>query len=75
MLRKKSGINIKLLAHREKEVFDCLVKGMKTSEIATKFDLKPNTISTIKKTIYRKLNLNNPFDLYQYAMIQKLQNQ
>lgn len=75
MLRKKSGINIKLLAHREKEVFDCLVKGMKTSEIATKFDLKPNTISTIKKIIYRKLNLNNPFDLYQYAMIQKLQNQ
>jgi len=74
MLRKKFGNNIKLLAQREKEVFDCLVTGMKTSEIAKKFDLKPNTISTIKKTIYRKLNLHNPFDLYQYAMIQKFQN-
>jgi DNA-binding NarL/FixJ family response regulator len=74
MFRKKNVNNIKPLAQREKEVFDCLVKGMKTSEIATKFDLKPNTISTIKKTIYRKLNLNNPYDLFQYALIIKFQN-
>jgi DNA-binding NarL/FixJ family response regulator len=56
------------LAPREREIFDCLITGMKTSEIAQKFDLKPNTISTIKKVIFRKLRINSPMELYKIAI-------
>jgi DNA-binding NarL/FixJ family response regulator len=56
------------LAPREREIFDCLIIGMKTSEIAKKLELKPNTISTIKKVIFRKLNINSSMELYKIAM-------
>jgi DNA-binding NarL/FixJ family response regulator len=56
------------LATREREVFNCLIEGMKTSEIAKKFDIKPNTVSTIKKVIFRKLRINSPMELYKIAI-------
>jgi len=56
------------LAPREREIFDCLITGMKTSEIAQKFGLKPNTISTIKKIIFRKLEINSTMELYKIAL-------
>ena len=56
------------LAPREREIFDCLITGMKTSEIAKKLDLKPNTISTIKKVIFRKLGINSSMELYKIAL-------
>ena len=56
------------LAAREREVFDCLIQGMKTSEIAKKLELKPNTISTIKKVIFRKLDIHSSMELYKIAM-------
>ena len=52
------------LASREREVFNCLIEGMKTSEIAKKFDLKPNTVSTIKKNIFTKLAVDSEVGLY-----------
>ena len=42
------------LATRELEVYHMLAKGMKTSEIAKALSLKANTISTIKKVIFKK---------------------
>ena len=56
------------LASREREVFNCLIEGMKTSEIAKKYDLKPNTVSTIKKVIFRKLRISSPMELYKIAV-------
>jgi DNA-binding NarL/FixJ family response regulator len=41
---------------------------MKTSEIAKKLDVKPNTISTIKKVIFRKLGINSSMELYKIAL-------
>jgi DNA-binding NarL/FixJ family response regulator len=57
-----------ILSPREREIFDCLITGMKTSEIAQKFDLKPNTISTIKKVIFRKLGISSTMELYKIAL-------
>ncbi len=56
------------LAAREREIFNCLIEGMKTSEIAKKFDLKPNTVSTIKKVIFRKLDIHSSMELYKIAL-------
>jgi len=44
-----------------------LAKGMKTSEIAKALSLKVNTISTIKKVIFKKLGISSIFELYKLA--------
>jgi len=58
---------IAILATRELEVYHMLAKGMKTSEIAKALSLKANTISTIKKVIFKKLEISSIFDLYKLA--------
>ncbi len=55
------------LATRELEVYHMLAKGMKTSEIAKALSLKANTISTIKKVIFRKLGITSIFELYKLS--------
>jgi DNA-binding NarL/FixJ family response regulator len=55
------------LATRELEVYHMLAKGMKTSEIAKALSLKANTISTIKKVIFKKLGISSIFELYKLA--------
>lgn len=55
------------LATRELEVYHMLAKGMKTSEIANALSLKANTISTIKKVIFRKLGIISIFELYKLS--------
>ncbi|MEY3118951.1 MAG: Bacterial regulatory protein luxR family, partial [Bacteroidota bacterium] len=52
---------------RELEVYHMLAKGMKTSEIANALSLKANTISTIKKVIFKKLGISSIFDLYKLS--------
>jgi two-component system response regulator EvgA len=58
---------IAILATRELEVYHMLAKGMKTSEIAKALSLKANTISTIKKVIFKKLGISSIFELYKLA--------
>jgi two-component system response regulator EvgA len=58
---------IAILATRELEVYHMLAKGMKTSEIAKALSLKANTISTIKKVIFKKLGISSIFDLYKLS--------
>jgi two-component system response regulator EvgA len=58
---------IAMLATRELEVYHMLAKGMKTSEIAKALSLKANTISTIKKVIFKKLGISSIFELYKLA--------
>ena len=55
------------LATREREVFDCIVAGMRTKEIGDKFNIKANTVSTIKKVIFRKLNVASNIELFKIA--------
>jgi DNA-binding NarL/FixJ family response regulator len=55
------------LAYREREVFELIVKGLRTKEISTLLDIKPNTVSTIKKVIYRKLKVTTNIELYKIA--------
>lgn len=55
------------LATRELEVYHMLAKGMKTSEIAKALSLKANTISTIKKVVFKKLGISSIFELYKLS--------
>jgi len=64
MNKKTNNHPIAILATRELEVYHMLAKGMKTSEIAKALSLKANTISTIKKVIFKKLGISSIFELY-----------
>jgi len=67
MNKKTNNHLIVSLATRELEVYHMLAKGMKTSEIANALSLKANTISTIKKVIFKKLEISSIFDLYKLS--------
>jgi two-component system response regulator EvgA len=67
MSKKTNNQPIVSLATRELEVYHMLAKGMKTSEIAKALSLKVNTISTIKKVIFKKLGISSIFELYKLA--------
>ena len=55
------------LANREREVFDLIVSGIRTKEISDKLNIKANTVSTIKKVIYRKLKVSTNIELFKIA--------
>jgi DNA-binding NarL/FixJ family response regulator len=55
------------LATREREVFELIVSGLRTKEISDKLNIKANTVSTIKKVIFRKLNVYSNIELYKIA--------
>lgn len=59
------------LGQREAQIFEMLSVGKKTSQIAEELSLKPNTISTIKKVIYRKLKINSSLEFYKFVFEQK----
>jgi DNA-binding NarL/FixJ family response regulator len=67
MSHKKINHPIVSLATRELEVYHMLANGMKTSEIAKALSLKANTISTIKKVIFKKLGIISIFELYKLS--------
>lgn len=69
---KKQNRNIEVLAKREREVFEFLVKGFRTKDIGEKLNLKANTVSTIKKVIHRKLGAENSIELYKIAQENKI---
>ncbi len=75
MIQSKSKFIIDVsivLAAREREVFDLIVKGMRTKEIGDTLQIKPNTVSTIKKVIFRKLKVNTNIELFKIAQENKL---
>lgn len=55
------------LSPREVEVLLLLAAGQRTSEIAAQLHLSPQTISTHKRRIQRKLGARNVADLLRYA--------
>ena len=56
--------NINKLSNHQRNIALCLCKGMRTSEIAKMLNVKSNTISTIKKIIFWKLEVKNQIELY-----------
>jgi len=56
--------NINILTPREKEVALLIVDGIKTSVIAKKLAIKSNTVSTIKRNIFKKLSIESEVGLY-----------
>lgn len=55
--------NSKSLTSREYEIARYLSDGLSTSLIAQKLERKSSTISTIKKNVYKKLNISNIVEL------------
>jgi two-component system invasion response regulator UvrY len=53
-----------MLSPREKEVASLIISGATTNEIAKKLVLKPNTVSTFKKKIFAKFQVESDVDLY-----------
>lgn len=53
------------LSKREHDVCNLLLIGNSTTEIAKFLNLKCNTVSTIKKSIFIKTKTNNLIELYE----------
>jgi len=56
------------LNKREVDVINLIVQENSTSKIASILGLKSNTISTIKKSIFLKLQVNSTIGLYKLIM-------
>lgn len=53
------------LSNREIQVCNLLIIGSSTTDIAKVLNLKCNTVSTIKKSIFNKTNTKNLIELYE----------
>ncbi|MEY3142129.1 MAG: Bacterial regulatory protein luxR family [Planctomycetota bacterium] len=51
------------LSQRERQVAQCIVRGRSRSETAEELLLRPGTIATLTKRIYRKLGVTNRIEL------------
>ena len=72
MIRNTNETNLlSTLGQRETQIFEMLSEGKKTSQIADTLALKPNTVSTIKKVIYRKLRVSNSLDFFKFVLENK----
>ncbi len=57
-----------ILSERERYVLPLLAQGMKVKEIGQELSLRPNTISTYRLRILRKLGLKNNIELVRYVI-------
>ena len=60
--------NINKLSPREREVAMLILGGVATTIIADKLGVKTNTISTLKKKIFLKLNVDSEVGLYKLLL-------
>lgn len=67
-LRSEQKLKLNSLSNREYQVFLMLARGESVSGIAKKFSLSPKTISTYKKRILEKLELESLADLTKLAL-------
>jgi DNA-binding NarL/FixJ family response regulator len=61
-------LRYKKLSAREYEVFIDLAKGLKSSEIAAKYEIKSKTISTYRNRIFEKMSFKSNADLVTYVI-------
>jgi DNA-binding NarL/FixJ family response regulator len=57
-------INSKKLSPREKQVAIYIAEGLCTKDIAVRMKVKPNTVSTFKKNLFVKLQVDSIVGLY-----------
>lgn len=63
-MQSSTIVKISKLSHREQEVADLIIKGISTNDISKKLNIKPNTVSTLKKKIFIKLGVESNVELY-----------
>ena len=51
------------------QIFQLMIKGVKTNEIAIELDVKNNTISTIKNRLLQKVGIKNEVELIEIGKI------
>ena len=51
------------LTNRERQVFNLLVEGLKTKDLASKLSITQNTVKYFVKRIYKKLNVKSKSEL------------
>jgi len=56
--------NMNKLSPREKEVAVHIANGVSTNDIAKKLGIKSNTVSTFRKKIFVKLNINSNVEIF-----------
>jgi len=56
--------NMNKLSPREKEVALYIANGISTNDIAKKLGIKSNTVSTFRKKIFVKLNINSNVEIF-----------
>jgi two-component system invasion response regulator UvrY len=56
---------IESLSAREYEVLQLLLRGASSSEICNQLNIRPSTVATFKKKIYKKFNVSNLVALYE----------
>lgn len=61
-------LRYKKLSAREYEVFLDLARGLKISEIAAKYNVKPKTISTYRNRIFEKMSFKTNAQLITYVI-------
>lgn len=72
-LSKKLDEKVSHLSPREKEILNLIGSGKTTKEIADKLCLSEMTVSTHRKNICRKLNLEGKIDIIRYATEHKFE--
>ena len=61
---KKNGLSLSnILSHREFQILALLAEGKSNIDISSELNLKKSTVSTYKKRIMQKLNINNNMGL------------
>lgn len=63
----ENKVRFNSLTTKELEIFKLVVNGKKTSEIAKSLFIETNTVSTHRKRIKQKLELETILDWYKYA--------
>ena len=63
---------LEVLSLREKEIIECVAKGMANKEIAETLCLSINTVTTHRRNISTKLGIHTPAGLAIYAIVNKL---
>lgn len=61
------------LTSRQLEIINEINKGKKVIEVANLFNLKANTISTVKKRVFEKLNIKSIRELTLLSLIHKIE--
>lgn len=67
-----SGEKLEILSQREKEIIECVAKGMSNKAIADTLCLSINTVTTHRRNISAKLDIHTPAGLTIFAIVNKL---